>query len=72
MSDWLTKVRFYSGGETVMSSHTTEESAQRAADEWNEKYQTYTAYVEKFDQEKMQWPSRDAFDDIVAELRKKS
>lgn len=71
MSGWLMKVRFYTGAETVMSSHTTEELAQQAADEWNTKYQTYTAYVEKFEQEKLQWPSLDAFEDIVAELRKK-
>ncbi len=71
MSGWLMKVRFYTGGETVMSSHSTESMAQQAADEWNGKYQTYTAYVEPFEQEKLEWPSLDAFDDIVDRLKKK-
>ena len=72
MDGWLMKVRFYTGAETVMSSHTTESMAQEAADEWNTKYQTYTAYVEKFEIEKMQWPSLDAFEDIVDRLRNRS
>lgn len=71
MSGWLTKVRFYSGGETVISSHTTESQAQEAADTWNAQYQTYSAYVEKFELEKVQWPPLDTFDEIVADLRKK-
>lgn len=72
MSGWLVKVRFFAEAETVMSSHTTESMAQEAADEWNTKYQTYTAYVEKFDEEKVQRPPLDTFDEIVDELRKKS
>lgn len=70
VSGWLMKVRFYTGAESVRSSHTTEESAQRAADEWNERYQTNTACVEKFEKEKLVWPSLDIFEDIVEELRK--
>jgi hypothetical protein len=70
VNGWLMKVRHYSGAESVMSSHTTEAMAQEAADEWNTTYQTDNAYVEKFEREKLVWPSLDAFEDIIDKLRK--
>lgn len=68
VNGWLMKVRHYSGAESVMSSHSTETLAQQEADAWNQRYQTDTAYAEKFEQDKLDWPSLDAFEDIIDRL----
>ena len=62
---WLVKRRHYSGGETVVSFNMTEEDAKRDADMFNKMYQTYNYYAEKFDLQKLHWPSADDLIDIM-------
>ena len=69
---WLAKVRRYTPkdmgtAESVLSKHATKLEAEEAVATWNMMYQTDTAYVEKWEAEKMYWPtvSDEEFKDIL-------
>ena len=53
MKPWLVKVKFYSGGESIVGDFDTIVEAQQWADGLNNQYQTDTYRVEEFDPEKM-------------------
>lgn len=45
---WLTKVRRYGGGTSILDMNDTKEKAQALADEFNQTYQTDNYYVERY------------------------
>jgi len=58
---WLAKVKRYTpegaAEATSVLTHCNERSeAQKVVDDWNDRYQTDAAYVEKWERSKMDWP----------------
>lgn len=53
---WLAKLRRYGGGESILSRHNTHLAAQEVVHDWNTRYQTDSAYVEKYDPFRASFP----------------
>lgn len=47
---WVTKVRRYGGGSSILDVASTKDKAQALADEFNQQYQTDNYYIEKYDE----------------------
>lgn len=62
---WLVKIRRYDGSESVVISNVTEEDARLAAQTYNEDIQSNLYYAEKWDRDKLDWPTQEGFADLL-------
>lgn len=53
---WLAKLKRYGGGESILSRHSTYLAATEVVSDWNTRYQTDAAYVEKYDPLRASFP----------------